>query len=212
MIDLSKYEKFIAECRALINLLESKKTELEERLTRLHNAGRDLAAALDVMNAVSILCQDQFKIVVGGIVTDAIKFVYGDEYSFEMDSEIKRNQPEIHFFVVIGGQRYSIRNDDIGGGVVDVIAFALRVTLWALQDQQTDNVLILDEPLKNVDSERLVLVGEMIKKLSRDLNLQFIMVTHETQLAEAADSSWIVTKRNNVSNVEKITWSSKTSC
>jgi len=204
MLDLSKYERFVAERRALIGLLESKKTDLESRLTRLQNVGRDLAEALSVMNAVSILCQDQFKSVVEGIVTDAVRFVYGDDYSFEMESEIKRNQPEIHFFVTIGGQRYSIRNDDIGGGVVDIIAFTLRVTFWALQDPQTDNTLVLDEPLKNVDSDRLVLVGDMIQKLSRDLNLQFIMVTHETQLAEAADASWLVSKSHNVSTVERI--------
>lgn len=204
MVDLNKHERALAEHLALIGLLNSRKTELESRLLSLRNAGNDMLAALDVMNAVSILCQDQFKGVVEGIVTDAIKFIYGDDYSFEMESEIKRNQPEIHFYVVIGGHRYSIKNDDIGGGVVDVVAFALRVTLWALQDQQTDNVMVLDEPLKNVDSDRLVLVGYMVKKLSQDLNLQFIMVTHETQLAEAADASWLVVKSKNVSVVERI--------
>lgn len=202
--NLSRYERVVAELRATVRLLEKKKQELEAKLIRLQNRGRDLTDALDVMNAVSIICQDQFKGVLEGIVTDAIKFVYGDEYSFEMESDVKRNQPEIHFYVVIDGARNSIKNDDVGGGVVDVIAFALRVTLWALQDPQTDNVLILDEPLKNVDSDRLILVGDMIKKLSRDLNLQFIMVTHENQLAEAADASWVITKKNGISEAEKV--------
>jgi len=205
MINLAKYERFVAENRALVNLLTSKRAELEGRITKLQNVGKDLSEALDVMNAVSILCQEQFKGVVEGIVTDALKFVYGETYSFEMDSEIKRNQPEIVFYVVIDGHRYSIRNDDIGGGVIDVVAFALRVTLWALQDQQTDNVMILDEPLKNLDVNRLVLMGDMIKKISQDLGLQFIVVTHETQLAEAADASWFVTKSKNVSTVEQNT-------
>lgn len=205
MINLAKYERFVAENRALVSLLASKKAELEGRITKLQNVGKDFSEALDVMNVVSILCQEQFKGVVEGIVTDALKFVYGEMYSFEMDSEIKRNQPEILFYVVIDGHRYSIKNDDIGGGVIDVVAFALRVTLWALQDQQTDNVMIMDEPLKNLDSDRLVLVGSMIKKISMDLGLQFIIVTHETQLAEAADASWLVTKNKNVSIVEKVT-------
>ena len=204
MIDLQKYERFVADGRAMISLLRDKEVHLDNRLIILNRVGLDLSESMDIMNAVSVLCQEEFKGVVEGIVTDAIRFVYGDEYSFEMDVEVKRNQPEIHFFVVINGHRYSIRNDDIGGGVIDVVAFALRVTLWALQDSQTDNVMVLDEPLKNLDAERLVLVGNMIKKLSEDLDLQFIMVTHEIQIAEAADASWLVTKTKKVSTVEKI--------
>jgi DNA repair exonuclease SbcCD ATPase subunit len=109
----------------------------------------------------------------------------------------------MHFNVVINGDRYSVRNEELGGGVVDVVAFALRATLWAMNDPQSDDVLILDEPLKNLDVERMKRMGNVIHELSKSLNLQFIIVTHETELVDYADASFLVTKDNGVSHVEK---------
>lgn len=204
MIDFQRFEKFLSSMRAEANFLIKKESDLRSKISDLTTALHHTNEAQDIMNAVSILSQEEFKAVIEELVTEALQSVYGDTYSFEIESKIQRNQPEVYFHVIIDGEKFSIKNDELGGGVVDVVSFALRVALWAINNPRTDNVLILDEPLKNLDSERLISIGNMIKEISQSLGLQFIIVTHETQLAEISDASWVVTKCGKTSDVEKV--------
>jgi len=106
--------------------------------------------------------------------------------------------------VKIGDKKYSLRNEELGGGVIDIVSFALRVTAWAISNNRSDNVMLLDEPIKNLDSTRIPRAGEMIKKLSSDLGLQFLIVTHSDELMNIADSMFIVKKVGQTSIVEKV--------
>ena len=204
MSDLEIYERFLNSKLAMKDLLTRRMTSLEDRASELSTLRNLLQEAQDVMNIVSTLAQDNVKGVIEGIVTHALQAVYDDTYSFEMESKISRNQPEMHPTVIIAGHRYSIRNEELGGGVADVVAFALRITLWAMNDPQSDNVLILDEPLKNLDADRMKLIGGVIQELSKSLSLQFIISSHEPELIDCADVSFLVTKDNGVSHVEKV--------
>jgi acetoin utilization transport system ATP-binding protein len=141
--------------------------------------------------------------VVEALVTEALHYVFGDNYSFEIESTVSRSQAEAQMWVVIDDYQHSLK-DELGGGVVDVCSFVLRVTFWALQVNRTEPVLIFDEPLKNVDSGRLEAIGVMIKSLSERLGVQFILVTHEQELASIADVSYRVIITNGTSTVEKI--------
>jgi DNA repair exonuclease SbcCD ATPase subunit len=88
-----------------------------------------------------------------------------------------------------------------GYGAADIASLALRVAYWKL-DGESRNVLALDEPLRNLDKERQVLASMMIKNLSRMKGgLQFVIVTHNTALAESADRVFGVIKEDEVSHV-----------
>jgi len=203
--NLSVYEKFLANSTALKEMLTQKVSTLQSKFDELSLGIKSIDEAHDVMNAVSILSQEETKGVIEDLVTQALQAVYGETYSFEIENRIQRGQPETYLYVVIGNDKYLIKGDELGGGVIDVVSFALRVVIWAINDPKTDNVLILDEPLKNLDNERLILFGNIIKELSKALGLQMIIVTHENQIAEIADASYYVKKEKEVSIVEKIT-------
>ena len=49
-------------------------------------------------------------------------------------------------------------------------------------------ILLADEPTGNLDSERSVEVMELLSDLNRDTNLTIVMVTHEPDMAEYADT------------------------
>jgi len=202
-MDLVKYEKFLNQKKATKELLEDSvknlQTEIEDRQANLTN----LEEALDIMNVVGILVQQEFEEVVEVLVTDALKFVFGDNHSFEIDSKIERNQPEVHMFIVIDGEKFSPRDDEFSGGQADVVSFALRIILWAIQYQRTRPTLLFDEPFrclhgtKNAESVR-----EMIQYLSKMLNLQFIIITQDEELTKAADAAFLVVKEKGISKVE----------
>jgi DNA repair ATPase RecN len=205
-MDLTRYKKSHAEISAKKQLLEAKVKTLGETITSLENQSVCILRAQEIMNIVSSLAQEECKGAIEELVTFALKSVYGDDYSFEIENKIFRNQPETFMYVVINGTRYLVKDvdDHFGGGVADVISFFLRVIAWAIQEEKTDNVLILDEPLKNLDPERLRLCGDSIREIAKSLGLQFIIINRLPQLAEIADVSFIVTKEAGVSHVERV--------
>ena len=178
MIDLIQYENFLSQKKATKGLLENKRENLLIEIKDHQTYLMDIEEALGVMNDVSLLVQREFKEVVEILVTQALQFILGDNHSFEIDSKIARNQPEIHLFIVIDGERFSPQDDEFSGGQADVVSFALRVILWAIQAERTRATLVFDEPFRNLHgTENARTIREMVKYLSKTLGLQFIIIT-----------------------------------
>ena len=101
-----------------------------------------------------------------------------------------------------------------GGGPIDIASFALRLGSWSLAIPRSRPVMILDEPFKWIDKERIKgsetttmhLAGEMLKQVTKSppegLGLQVIMISHIAELIECADQIISVKKKNNISTVE----------
>lgn len=202
-IPLIKYKTFLSETRAKKQILQKQVSSFQEELLSLRTRVAHLLKAQDVMNSVSIIAQTEFKGAVEGLVTEALQYTFGENYKFEIESTVSRNQAEAQMWVSVDGVRHSLK-DELGGGVVDVCSFVLKVLFWALQINRTEPVLIFDEPLKNLDSGRLEAVGVMIRKLSEKLGIQFVCVTHELELAAIADVSYRVTLVDGISRVERL--------
>jgi DNA repair exonuclease SbcCD ATPase subunit len=203
VVNLKKYRDFLLSKEAEKRYLESKKEDIGGELSTLQQSLSDLTEAQDIMNAVGVLAQTEVKEVIESLVTKALQSIYGPEYSFEIENAVLRNQPETYFYVVINGVRNSLR-EELGGGVVDTVGFALRVILWALQSARTDNILILDEPMRNLrDPDRLIQFGQLIREISSMLNLQFVINSNEALLKEVGDVVFEVSKFGNESKVVK---------
>jgi DNA repair exonuclease SbcCD ATPase subunit len=205
MIDLVKYENFLNQKKAAKNLLEIEVESLQTRIKDHQDCLANYIEALDIMNVVGILVQQEFEEVVEVLVTDALRFVFGDNYSFEIDSKVAHNQPEVHMFIVIDGERFSPEDDEFSGGQADVVSFAFRVILWAIQYTRTRATLLFDEPFRNLHgTENAKSIREMTQYLSKMLGLQFIIVTQDEELTRMADAAFIVTKERGISKVELI--------
>jgi DNA repair exonuclease SbcCD ATPase subunit len=200
-MDLSKYENFLNQKKATQELLKSKMSKLGTSIEGHKAHLKNLEEALDIMNTVGTLVQQEFEEVVEELVTQALRFVFGDSYSFEVESKISRNQPEINLYINVDGERY-IPEDDSSGGEMDVASFALRVILWAIQYDRTEATLLCDEPFRNVDPNKLPCLREMVRYLSDMLGIQFIIVTHSPELAGGANRSFAVVREKGISKVK----------
>lgn len=202
-MNLVKYENFLNQKKVAKELLEIEVKDLQTKIKVHEESLVDHVEALDIMNVVSILVQQEFEEVVEVLVTQALKFVFGDNHSFEIDSKIARNQPEVHIFIVIDGEKFSPEDDEFSGGQADVISFALRVILWAIQYDRTRATLVFDEPFRNLHgTENAKSIREMTQYLSKMLNLQFIIVTQDKELTTMADAAFLVVKNRGISKVE----------
>jgi DNA repair exonuclease SbcCD ATPase subunit len=115
----------------------------------------------------------------------------------------KRNKTEVQ--MLLHTQEGDVSLDSLndirsGGGVLDIVALALRIALWSLQANHK-NVMILDQPLSNLDSTYLPKAGELIQELAEKLQIQFIMINHNPALADIADQTFFVEKHEGVSSV-----------
>ena len=167
----------------------------------------DLIKARWVLTEVQQQTQQRFKDVVESLVTMAIKSVFDRPFKFELEFERKRNQMECHPIVkeIVGDQEriYDNPEDDMGGGILDIISFAFHIVLWSLEKPRSRNVFIMDEPMKNL-GKLIVLGGKVLKEISKKLHIQIILVTHDEELLEIADKAFVVTHNGNKSFVTPI--------
>ena len=163
----------------------------------------DLSDAREVMSAVGILAQQEFKEVLESLVTEALRAVFNETYSFIVEDTVQRNKPETNFYVEADGNKLGLR-DELGCGVLDVISFVLRVVLWASSVDETRNTMILDEPAKFVSRDRRQAFGDMMRKISSMLEIQFVMVTHEPEFIEVADKAYRVENIEGVSSAVEV--------
>lgn len=141
---------------------------------------------------------------ISGLVTEVLQAVKDKNLTFKMELGTERGQPDLTFFVVdsIAGKEMDVL-ESCGGGVADLVSFALRVSLLLKWKPSLERVLICDEQLKFVSVQDQELAGEFIRKLSEQLGLQIIFISHSKTLAEKAHRVFEVIKQDGISIVEE---------
>lgn len=164
---------------------------------------RDLhIEALELVKEASLLTQQQLQFHISNIVSRALEAVFPDPYQLKVDFIEKRNKTECELKFVRDGEEIQKPIDSSGGGALDIAALALRITSWVMKRPRTDNVMILDEPLKFLSAEYREAASLIIKELSDQLGLQFIIVTHQDRLRTSADRVFEIKKINKVSKID----------
>ncbi len=162
------YRTAEAQASKLDEMLEAKRSQLEA-LEEVGTAVRQLA----------VQCQSQCQERIGSIVTRCLETIFGEsKYTFKLIFEEKRNQTEARCVLLDSeGNEY----DPIastGGGVMDVVAFGLRLACLMLQKPAPAKVLLLDEPFRFLSREYRPAMLALLDSLAEELGMQFIMVTH----------------------------------
>lgn len=137
--------------------------------------------AQKIVQTVAETVQEQAHNRIAGVVSRCLATVFDAPYEFKIKFERSRGHTEARLLFVRDG----LDVDPItsaGGGVVDVAAFALRVSCLMLKRPAARRVLILDEPFRFVSEDYRPRVAQMLEDLSTELSIQFIMVTHIKEL------------------------------
>lgn len=127
---------------------------------------------------------------VESIVTTALQDVFGSTYKFVLEKvftkqgNLKGVRARISSNGVLGDPL-----DCFGAGVQAVCSLALRVAFVLLSD--TENLLILDEPLSNLSPKLWPRLSSFLGEVSDKTGLQIIMVTHSD---EPVGTLWEVSK------------------
>lgn len=197
---LKRYNDLSGRITSLKSDIKSKENQINEK----NNLVDNLNKASWVLTEVQKRTQERFKEKIEGLVSLAIKSVYDRPFGFELVFERKRDKMEIRplIYEIVNGQKeyYEDAENELGGGIVDICSFALRVVLWTMEAPRSRNVFILDEPGKNLGA-LLPLFGQMLREVSHKLNFQLIIITHDDALTEMADRVFVVSHDGRESHV-----------
>ena len=200
---MSEYSDFLAVAKDRFSNYRDEKKMISSLLSEKQQLLTNLEGCRELMNIVGTACQEQVKSVVEKLVSEALQAVFGDNYGFELELKIVRNQPEIYMYVIRDGQKFTLK-EELGGGIVDLVSFVMRIVLWSISTPRSASVMILDEPGKFISKDLQELFGEVIIELSRMLGIQFVVISHEEELIGIADISYKVVLCEGVSTVERL--------
>jgi len=165
---------------------------------------KEIGAAVDtylqartVIQTVGERTQQNLEHELESIGQLALNSILDDPPVFKVKFVQRRNQTECD--ITLDGQAPL---DGDAGGALDIISFALRISFWCINKSR--HVFILDEPFRNLSPDLHNKAGELLKQLSKELGLQFIIISHSVDINENADRVFSVRKTNGVSLVTKL--------
>jgi len=146
--------------------------------------------------------QDKIKFHIKDMVQNCLDIVFPEMYEFNFEFIIKAGKTEANIFLTQDGEEIK-PEDSTGGGVVDVISLGMRIV--ALTLSTNDKVLILDEPFKFISKKLKPLAGQILKEISKELEVQFLIVTHDEEIINVSDRIFHIEKgKDGVSRSEMI--------
>ena len=200
----------IQKIERLYNQAVAIKTQIAKDIEQKKDRTEELSLKLDLMEKVQVFLQkiakdtqDRLSLQIEDIINSALDAVFPNEYTFRLEFTTSRNRTEAQllFYDQRTGKEVDPMNAS-GGGVVDLTAFALRIACYVLENN-TDNVIILDEPFRFISRDLQERAGKILKTLSNKLGIQIIMVTHIKELIDCADKVFEVKKNaDGISEIE----------
>lgn len=147
-------------------------------LRRYQTEKQNTESAKEIIQIVSQAVQQKVHKQIAELVSRCLAAVYSDPYQFVIHFERKKNKTEARAVFVHKDGHELDPTEGVGGGVLEVACFALRIVCLSMTRPLPRKVLICDEPFKNVhglrNRERL---AELILTLSKEFGIQIILST-----------------------------------
>jgi len=115
-----------------------------------------------------------------------------------------KNQHEVSVWKIdkdLNEKEYLIPINNTSGGNRDIIDVIIRV-LVIKQFNESQRILILDEPMKDLSKDLRESFFIFLKSLCESFKIQFILITHEDEYIGNVDRTLYFQKINTVTNVQ----------
>lgn len=200
----SNFRSFLEQKKGARDTFISNKTKLEKEIEEHNKSYNYIKEAQEILQKTAKETQNKLSFHISNFITSALQSIWEDNaYEFKLEFIEKRNKTEV--LMLLKTKDGDIGLDNLnnirsGGGVLDIVALALRVALWSLQPNKQP-IMILDQPLSNLDMNHLPKAGQLIEELSSKLGIQFLMINHNPALADIADVTYEIYKEGGISKL-----------
>ena len=171
-----------------LNALQARHTAAKQAVKRARTLARRADTQLDcwyeaqsVLQLVATEVQANAHRRIAEVVSRCLSLVFDEPYTFNINFERSRGRTQ----AILTLERNGLELDamgGVGGGVVDVAGFALRLACLMLARPQVRRLLVLDEPFKHLSREYRPRARTMLTTLAEEMGVQVIMVTHDKAL------------------------------
>ena len=176
---------------------------IQGKISSLESISQSLEKIIIILTQAATTSRDNARAHFEKIITDALQFVsQSKDYEFVIKELTGRAKASYEFYIkstVNGVECLQKPEDANGGGFVDIISVAAKYAyLEIFNDPKIMNgTLLYDEPGKMISEQMSVKFAEYIKFLGNHYNRQTIMITHNDNLSNVADKTFVVRKDNN---------------
>lgn len=183
------------------DIIEKKLDNLDQAITATVIEIKDGKKVGVLFQEVAKQTQLNIEEHISNLVTLALKSVSPDFPNFVTKFVIRRKQLEADLLFEKDEYIYNPMYGD-GGGPKDTGSFGLIIANWSID--KTRATIILDEPFKQVSPDLQENVSNMIKMLHKELEIQFIIVSHADDINIAADKTFVVEMKDGISTVREV--------
>jgi DNA repair ATPase RecN len=164
-----------------------------DKLKSIDDELETLEGVMTLFQMTSEFARNQAKNQIESLVSKCLQYIFDASIEFQIELEELRNKASAEFYVISNANDFFIKTkpeQSRGGGIVDIVSLALRISFLQTHKPLIAGPLILDEPAKHVSEEYIHNVGDFLKQTSEIFNRQIIMVTHNNHLAALSKSTY----------------------
>lgn len=136
--------------------------------------------------------REELRLKIENLISYGLTVVFGEQFKLHLELTTARNQTSAEFYVsssATGGHPVRLI-DARGGGLVLLTAFLLRVIMLLSSRPPLRRVMFLDEPFKMVSDDYVPNLIVFLRELAEKTEVQFIIVTHDLDIAEMGDKHY----------------------
>jgi len=161
--------------------IKSHYTEAKYRLNELKGRYETIVQARSIAQSVASSMQAQCFDQFAAVVTKCLATAIGSRYKLQLNYTQKAGKTQVELLLK-DGEELLDPMDDTGGGVVDIVSFALRIAAMVMKKPASRSLFILDEPFRFLSEEHREAAQRLVQELADELDCQFLIVTHMEEL------------------------------
>lgn len=141
------------------------------------------------------------------LLTDGLQAVFDDQ-NLSVTSEVETQRGKVSVELITtektpdGRVVQGVSSDAFGGAVTTVQSVLMRLCVLTRRGQRP--LLLLDESLPAFDQEYVSNMGKFLRSLCTTLNVDILLVTHNPLLADYAEHSYILKKKDDVAIFNRV--------
>lgn len=204
---LKEMELSYATAEAKKETVETYLRETKEEIRALEKENERLAKVAQLFQLTAAFSREQSKTHIEALVTSCLRIVFSTDLSFSIEMSEANRRTHAQFLIQdeIENVKTTFPPQEArGGGLVDVVSLALRISLLLRYQPPVRGILLLDEPAKHLSEEYIHNVAELLLQVAEEFDLQIILVTHNRHLAYMGQTVYEVTKDRGSTEVRRL--------
>lgn len=180
-MDISSTRKNVNQKLIEFNFARKKYREEHNLLTESEEKVEAIQKAQEIAQQIAQEVQQRAHNQIAGVVSRCLEAVFEEPYTFKIHFERKRGRTEARLVF----EREGLEIDPMsasGGGIIDVAAFALRLSCLSLSQPPLRRLLVLDEPFRFLSEEYRERAKVLLETLSEEMEIQILLITHMEEL------------------------------